>query len=163
MFVLRLTQTLMKDMKATPSDIEDTSPLLSWHVNIYPLNNRKHIIFINDLSRLCVIIDGVRSSQLTKLKEKFSSTLLTYLINEGIKRSQIDLYLRDGSEMTIAKTNSRSVLGTMKEITIHTTDTHLAFKDHIARMKWLNRLIYKPIEYQEPIHVFKEAIQNRYS
>ncbi|MFK7692110.1 DUF6933 domain-containing protein [Paenibacillus sp. HJGM_3] len=163
MFVLRLTQTLLKDMKATPSEIDEMSPLLSWHANIYALNNRKHIIFINDLSRLCVIIDGVRSSQLTKLKEKFSSTLLTYLINEGIKRSQIDLYLRDGSEITIAKTNSRSVLGTMKEITIHTTDTRLEFKDPIARMKWLNRLIYKPIEYQQPIKVFKEAIQNRYS
>lgn len=34
---------------------------------------------------------------------------------------------------------------------------------NLRRMKWLNRLIYKPIDYNEPIQVFREAIQNHYS
>ncbi|WP_425524899.1 DUF6933 domain-containing protein [Paenibacillus dendritiformis] len=46
-------------------------PLLSWHVNIYNLSKRKHIVFVNDLTRLSLIIDGLRTGQLERLKERF--------------------------------------------------------------------------------------------
>ncbi|WP_274362960.1 DUF6933 domain-containing protein [Paenibacillus thermotolerans] len=155
MIVLRLTQALLKDMKTTPVEADNVPSLFSWHVNIYHLNKRKHIVFVNDLTRLSVIIDGVRTGQLTQLKEKFINTLGEYLQSEGVKASDIDSYLQNGSEIAISKTNSRSVLGTMNEVTFFSEDD---FIDNIARMKWLNRLIHKPINYHEPIQVFKEAI-----
>ena len=150
-------------MKLEPIENTESLSIFSWHVNIYLLNKRKHILFMNDLSRLCVIVDGVRSSQLKVLKDKFLSTLSAYLSEEEINKSLINLYIKDGSEMIFSKTDNRSVLGTMKEITIYTTDTHLEFEDNVARMKWLNKLIYKPIHYDKPIMVFKEAIQKHYS
>ena len=156
MIILRLTQTLLKDMKVNPEDVNDELTLLSWHVNIYKLNNRKHIVFINDLSRLCVIIDGIRTGQLSMLKEKFLTTLKEYLLSEGVKKDKIDRYVQEGSEFLIARTNNRSVLGTMKEATFFTEDD---FKDNIERLKWLNKLIHKPINYQKPIQVFKEAVE----
>jgi hypothetical protein len=125
-------------------------------VNIYKLNNKKHILFVNDLSRLCLIIDGIRTSQLSLLKEKFLITLETYLQEEGIEKNMIDRYLKEGSELSISKTNNRSVIGTMTEISIFEKDN---FTDNMQRMKWLNRLIYKAIEYNEPIKVFKEALK----
>lgn len=156
MIILRLTQSLLKDMKTTPIEVDNDVPnLFSWHVNIYQLNKRKHIVFVNDLTRLTLIIDGVRTGQLTKLKEKFMETLEEYLLAEGIKGSDIKSYIQNSSDITISKTNSRSVLGTMKEVTFFSEDD---FIDNIARMKWLNRLIYKPIAYQRPINYFKEAI-----
>lgn len=162
MMVLRFTQSLLKDMKVTSiENHEDIPQFYSWHVNIFKLNNRKHIIFINDLSRLCVIIDGVRSTQINILKEKFLSTLSAYLLSENVSQSVINAYLAEGSETVISKTNNRSVLGTMKEITMYTTITHLEFNDNIERMKWLNNLIYKPINYNEPKKVFKEALENQ--
>ncbi|GBG07616.1 hypothetical protein PAT3040_02172 [Paenibacillus agaridevorans] len=156
MIVLRFTQSLLKDMKSAQIQVDDISPLFSWHVNIYKLNNKKHILFVNDLSRLCLIIDGIRSSQLSLLKEKFLITLETYLQEEEIEKNMIDRYLKEGSELSISKTNNRSVLSTMTEISIFETDN---FTDNMQRMKWLNRLIYKPIEYNEPIKVFKEALK----
>ncbi|MBE9918423.1 hypothetical protein G8C92_30985 [Paenibacillus donghaensis] len=163
MLVLRLTQSLLKDMKAAAIEDCESSLLFSWHANMYQLNNRKHIIFMNDLSRLSVIVDGVRSSQLEKMKEKFKTTLSEYLRNEGVSQSLIKQYFLEGSEVVISKTNSRSVLGTMKEVIWYTQDTHLEYADHIGRMKWLNKLIYKPIDYKEPRDVFKEALKTRYS
>lgn len=162
MFVLRFTQALLKDMKVTPIMNEEVSSLFNWHVNIYYINKRKHIIFVNDLSRLCVIIDGVRSSQLNLLKEKFCSSLYTYLISIGIKQSLIDSYIKDGTEMIISKTNSRSIIGTMTEMMLYTEDSHLEFNDNIERFAWLNRLIYKPIDYKHPKDVFAEAILTHY-
>ncbi|TMV50683.1 hypothetical protein FE783_08295 [Paenibacillus mesophilus] len=162
MLVLRFTQTLLKDMKVTPTE-EDILPLFSWHANICKLNNRKHIILINDFSRLTVIIDGIRSSQINTLKDKFLSILADYLSSEGVKQSVVESYIKTGSEMTITKTNSRSVIGTMKEIIFYNSVSHIEFQDNIERMKWLNRLIYKPIDYHEPRNIFIEAIQNQYS
>ncbi|WP_442950108.1 DUF6933 domain-containing protein [Paenibacillus sp. HW567] len=93
-------------MKITPQENEPDSPLLSWHANIIQLNRRKHVLFVNDLSRLCLIIDGVKSFFSTATQTKFES----------------------------------------KE----------------AQVKWLNRIIHKPINYEEPIHVFKQAIARQY-
>lgn len=147
-------------MKITPIVNEDISQLYSWHAHIYKLNNRKHIIFINDLSRLCVIIDGVRTSQMKILKEKFLSTLEEYLLSEHVSQSLVNAYISNSAEILISKTNNRSVLGTMKEMTMYTTSTHVEFRNHIERLKWVNSLIYKPIEYKKPRDVFKEAISN---
>lgn len=105
-------------MKAKPVDTEEVDLLFSWHVNILQLR-KKHIIFVNDYTRLCLIIDGIRSSQPDKLKEKFEEELRRYLQFEGIKKSKIDQYFLETGEISIAKTNSRSVLGTMTEMSLH--------------------------------------------
>ncbi|SDS73104.1 hypothetical protein SAMN05444162_2140 [Paenibacillaceae bacterium GAS479] len=162
MFVLRFTQTLLKDMKITPAEDAHGPSLFSWHANITKLNNRKHIIFVNDSSRLSVIIDGIRTAQLPKLIGIFSTTLLEYLKSEGIESKLIDTYMKDGQEkITICKTNDRSVLGTMKEITLFSTSIDRIDRNYES-MKWLNRVIRKPINYNEPINVFKDEIEKSY-
>ncbi|SDE44086.1 hypothetical protein SAMN02799630_03371 [Paenibacillus sp. UNCCL117] len=159
MIALKFTQSLLKDMKIAQVDDKDVSSFFSWHVNIYKLNNRKHILFVNDFTRLSILIDGVRSAQLKVLKDKFLLTLEAYLQSEGIESSLIDSYLNDASAMIISKTDNRSVLGTMKEVSLFSSDD---FPDNIQRLKWLNRLIYKPIDYKEPIALFKETIRKQY-
>jgi len=161
----KFTQALLKDMNVQ-ANAANTTDVISddfycWHVNLVKINNRKHIIFVNDLSRLCVLVDGVRSGQLNSLKEKFFSTLSTYLIREDVGPDLVNKYLQAGTEIMISKTDNRSVLGTMKEMTLYADGTHLDFSDNVERSKWLNRLIYKPIDYNEPNTVFKEALRVR--
>lgn len=119
------------------------------------MNKRKHIVFVNDLTRLAIIIDGVRTGQLERLKDKFMLTFREYLLREGVNDTLINKYLENCTEVVISKTNSRSVLGTMKEVTWFVEDN---FYDNIERLKWLNRIIHKPIDYKEPIHYFKESL-----
>jgi hypothetical protein len=71
----------------------------------------------------------------------------------------IDSYIRDGQELVISKTNNRSVLGTVKEISLCSIDTHLEFSNNFELISWLNRLIYKPIDYDKPIDVFKKSLK----
>ncbi|TVX96267.1 DUF6933 domain-containing protein [Cohnella terricola] len=156
MITLRLTKELLKDMKTTPIEKMSLPPLLSWHVNIYNLNKRKHIVFVNDLTRLAIIIDGIRTGQLERLKEKFLLTLREYLLREGVEENLINTYLEYGNEVVISKSNNRSVLGTMKEVTFFIEDD---FNDNTERLKWLNRLIHKPIDYKKPIKLFEESIK----
>ena len=156
MLALRFTQKLLKDMKAEPVELGEVNSLFSWHVNILQLR-RKHIIFVNDLSRLCIIIDGIRSSQLGKLQEKFMTELKEYLQLEGLKKSQIEQYFFEAGEISIGKTNDKSVLGTLKEMSLYCDGVEF---DHTFDLSaWLNKMIYKPIDYEEPIKVFKESLK----
>ncbi|WP_445670534.1 DUF6933 domain-containing protein [Paenibacillus sp. FSL W7-1287] len=157
MLTLRLTKDLLKDMKTLPIEVDNAPRLLSWHVNIYNLNKRKHIVFVNDMTRLSIIINGVRTGQLERLKEKFLDTLKDYLLREGVNKAHIIEYFEFCSEIVISKTNNRSVLGTMKEVTFFVEDD---FKSDFERLKWLNRFIHKPIDYQEPIKLFKEVLKD---
>lgn len=162
MVVLRFTQALLKEMKAAPIENELTASLFSWHANMVWVNRRKHILLINDLSRLSVIFNGVRSAQLNSLTDKFRTELRDYLVSEGIEPKLIESYMKDSQQINIARTNNRSVLGTMKEVTFfndHAQGEHASKEEH---MKWLNRIIHKPIDYEKPIDVFIKAIEKHY-
>jgi hypothetical protein len=160
MLALRFTQKLLTDMKIGSIELDEVNSLFSWHVNILQLR-KKHIIFVNDLSRLCLVIDGIRSAQLDKLKRKFMSELKEYLQLEGLKKSYIEQYFFEAGEVSIGKTNDRSVLGTLKEMSLYCDGAEF---DHTYDLSaWLNKMIYKPIDYEEPIKVFKEALRRKYS
>ncbi|WP_407053814.1 DUF6933 domain-containing protein [Paenibacillus dendritiformis] len=55
---------------------------------------------MNDLTRLSLIIDGIRTGQLERLKERFLLTLREYLLREGVKENLIKTYLEFGSEVS---------------------------------------------------------------
>ena len=159
MLALKFTQKLLKDMNVAPVQLDETESLFSWHVNILQLR-RKHIIFVNDYSRLCLIVNGVRSSQLNKLQEKFITELKEYLLIEGVQKNLINQYLFEAGEVKIGKTNNRSVLGTMNEMSFYCTTEEF---DHTFELSaWLNSMIYKPINYEEPIKVFKKTLETKY-
>jgi hypothetical protein len=50
----------------------------------------------------------------------------------------------------------------MNEISLYSVDTHLELSNNIELISWLNRLIYKPIDYEKPILVFNEALKKHY-
>ncbi|MFD1176666.1 DUF6933 domain-containing protein [Paenibacillus puldeungensis] len=159
MLALRFTQKLIKDMKVAPVELSEVDSLFSWHVNILQLR-RKHIIFVNDSSRLCLIIGGIRSSQVVKLQNIFKEELKKYLMLEGLKRKLIDQYFLEAGGISIGKTNDKSVLGTMKEMSLYCSDVEF---DHTYDLSaWLNKLIYKPIDYKEPIQMFKNELERKY-
>lgn len=160
MLALKFTQKHLKDMNVTPVELAVTDPLFSWHVNILQLK-RKHIIFVNDSSRLCLIVNGIRSSQLNKLQEKFITELKEYLLNEGVQRNLVNQYLFEAGEVSISKTSDRSVLGTMNEMSLYCRDVE--FEHTFDLSAWLNSMIYKPIDYEEPIKVFKKMLETKYS
>lgn len=162
MLTLRYTQKLLKDMKIAPVEVEEVPPFFSWHANIMQLN-RKYILFVNDATQLCLMLGGIRSGQADKLVEKFRAELTAYLLLEGIKKQHIHQYFLEAGEVTISRTNSKSVIGTMNEMLQYNLVTIGEFDDLHERCHWLNTAIYKPIDYKKPIDVFRESISTRYS
>jgi len=147
-------------MKVSPLQLSEADSLFSWHVNILQLK-RKYIIFVNDASRLCLIVSGIRSSQINKLQEVFIKELKEYLLVEGIRKNIINQYILEAGQIVIGKTNDKSVLGTMNEMMFCCRDVE--FEHTFDVSAWLNSMIYKPIDYKQPIELFKEMLEKKYS
>ncbi|MNW36521.1 hypothetical protein D3C74_135340 [compost metagenome] len=64
MYVIRATQKLLKEMDCKVQKTDISVLLNTWHANMFTLNRRKTIVFMNDLSRLSLTIVGVKKAQL---------------------------------------------------------------------------------------------------
>lgn len=83
------------------------------------------------------------------------------MLLEGVRRSLIDQYCLEAGDVRIGKTNNKSVLGTMNEMSLYCDNVTF---DHTYDLSaWLNKMIFKPIDYEKPINVFKKEKEQRYS
>lgn len=86
---------------------------------------------------------------------------LTQKLLTDMKVAPIDLGEVKKKHMAGGKTNDRSVLGTMKEMSLYYDGIEF---DHTFDLSaWLNKMIYKPIGYEEPVKVYKESLIRKYS
>jgi hypothetical protein len=97
--------------------------------------------------------------------EKFRFGLLKSLMSEGLAEKQIEYLLSEHAQVTITKTNSRSVSGSMNDLAIQIksmifvsgglTDVNLA---EVNRQ--LNRIPMSAIKYQVSIVELKRKLSN---
>lgn len=163
--VIRGTKKLLQDLKIerTITKIDSSDSFFSWHANVVVVNRRKHLIFMNDLSRLSLTIVGVRSTQYKNLKNIFLKELTDYLISENLDEARINQYINDCADIIFTTTNNRSVISTMNDVVLIMQNISFDFANYIELNKWNNDSFYKPINYSKPIEVFKQEIENRYS
>ncbi|MCQ6563292.1 DUF6933 domain-containing protein [Paenibacillus mendelii] len=164
MLFLKATKDTLKDLNVKPHPVESTDPFFSWHVNIFTLYGKKHYVFMNDLSRLSLTVKGIRSNS-TKVQEIFLTHLRHYFAVEKISNVLMNAYLDNCKEFVLTKTDSRSVRSTLNEIMLIMKSLerdHEDLKDQDTRHKWNNRFIYKPIDYNEPIDVFRKELDERF-
>ncbi|QDY83503.1 hypothetical protein FQU75_08810 [Paenibacillus polymyxa] len=162
MYVIRATQKLLKEMDCKVQKTDISVPLNTWHANMFTLNRRKTIVFMNDLSRLSLTIVGVKKAQLKNVEELFVNELRNYLMSEEIEEKVISRYIEENEGMIITTTNNRSVIGTLNEIIYTMKIIEREFVEGIERNQWNNRFIYKAIKYEYPIEVFKKAMEENY-
>lgn len=167
MIILRATKSLLKEMNSSidPLPANDLGDLNSWHANNFTMNRRKHLIFMNDHSRLSITVSGIKKNEYKDIKRLFRDSLLAYLMLEGIKESVICSYMAEMEDLLIANTNNRSVLGTITEaiklMEYSNSESSNSSNDDLNKEN--NRIIYKPIDYLKPIDVFNEALNKQFA
>ncbi|TBL80693.1 hypothetical protein EYB31_05555 [Paenibacillus thalictri] len=160
MVVIRLTKSLQKELKLQPQKVDISNPFFSWHANMFLLRRRKCIVLMNDLSRLSLTLHGIKSSQYKNLHEIFQSELREYLTSEGIEERMVTAYLDHCTNLVVSNTDNRSVIGTLNEImfTMNAVEKDDRYESNTERNQWNNQIIYKPIDYNKPIDVFKSEL-----
>ncbi len=66
------------------SNAGPASALGDWNAHLFHFARRKHLIFVNNITRYCVIAEDVLKPQLKDLDAFFTSTLAAQLSHDGI-------------------------------------------------------------------------------
>ena len=95
------------------------SILGSWHANLIFIDRRKCLLFANDKTLLNFLIPDVPRRQIRELDKLFLGFLQCILSDEGFDQSIKDKIQAEYQELGYAKTNNKSVLGSMNDLAFH--------------------------------------------
>ncbi len=167
MDVIHCTKKLQKEMGVKPKDLQEENDfatiLGSWHANLIHINRRKCVLFVNDKSLFNFIVPDVQRRQIQKLGTLFKENLECLLAEESISKTIIDRILTEYNEIGYAKTNNKSVLGSMNDLAFH-------YKYHIMEsggvhsyhipsiISKLNRMPMGALKYAYPVEILKKTI-----
>lgn len=114
MFTLRATSKLLKRMKATPdaSPPPPTGLLGDWYANVHLLRPAHLVLAVSERTLLPVVVPA---REMRDLPERIALAAGDVLRAIGVSEEQVIRELRHMCEWNVAKTNNRSVLGTMND------------------------------------------------
>jgi len=118
MAILRCTKKLLSELKLKPSDsMQQPNEFSSWHANLLRIDRRKCVLFTHDTTLYSFFVPGLKKSDFKNIREVFRQNLFKSLMAENLPQKHIEIFLDDIREIEISKTNNRSVLGSMNDLT----------------------------------------------
>jgi hypothetical protein len=107
--LIHCTKRACERLKITPLVAEkEYNPLYSWRLNVVEDGRKRLVVFMNDASRYCVVLDGIKAKDWAKLPQIFAGRLREVLLAEQINPDIIDRYLAEaGSAAYFKNADSR--------------------------------------------------------
>jgi len=97
-------------------DTETNDELFKWHANVFRMAKRNNLIIMNNRTRYCFILFGIKKEHLKKFNSLFIEALTENLRADGFPESKIGEYLSEANKIEFVKTYNRSVLGSMTDM-----------------------------------------------
>ncbi len=113
--ILHCTQKLadrLADVSSTP--LAETSPLGSWHANLYTIDRRLCVIFCHDATRSCLFLPGLRKVHFTNLGFLHRDFFLASLAAQGVRGVALNRVAMALGPARFDRGTDRSVLGSLR-------------------------------------------------
>jgi CRISPR/Cas system CSM-associated protein Csm2 small subunit len=122
MAIIRCTKKILTEIKIKPSENEGLSDGFgSWHCNLLRIDRRKCVLYTHDYTLYSFLVPGLTKQDFVNFDEVFRESLFKNLLNEKLPQDQIERFLDNNRIIEIAKTNNRSVLGSMNDLAFQLT------------------------------------------
>jgi hypothetical protein len=164
MAIIRCTNRLLNELRIKPTGIQDQFPsLYDWHANLLWLNHQKYVLFTNDLTLYSLLMYWSKTPRPVDFLERFKLCMFNSLMSEGIAIAQVEYVLSEHVQVTITKSNSRSVLGSMNDLVFQIKSMiymngGLANTDISEISQQVNRIPMGAIKYKVGIDELKRRI-----
>jgi len=114
---LQCTKNLLDELKLKPNEnISECLPLFSWHCNVIKVGRRKTVVLVNDLTRCCVVLYGLKAKDFTKFDVLVKEAIKETLAAEHIHQEIIEHYIDDSGEIYYEKTQGKTMVARMNGI-----------------------------------------------
>lgn len=116
--VVRCTGKLLKELRIEPVEFETSGAMSGrdWHANLLVIERKKCILVTHSLSLYSFFIFGVTRKDFDNFTSVFNEHLRAQLDSEGLNKPAFFDLNDDDVDVIITKTNSKSVLGSMNEL-----------------------------------------------
>jgi len=156
------TQKLAKELgvklSTTPTQSEG---LGNWYANLLRIDRRKCVLFTHEQTLYSLLVPNLKKTEFQQLDDIFVQALFKQLRVEMFTQGQIKSVLDEyDGKIKYAKTENKSVLGSMNDLALHIkteVQIHkdLANIDMFLLARKLNRIPFKSIGYEYPETLFR--------
>jgi hypothetical protein len=145
-------------------DNDSNNEFYKWHANVFRMAKKNNLIIMNNKTRYCFILFGIKKEHYKDFKELFINSLVENLRAEGIQESLINKYISKVDNIKFTKTYDRSVLGSMTDMVKMTEfiiDDFLPIQEmNIIELNKMNNDIPQVKLKKFPNQFMKEALNN---
>lgn len=121
MLILKCTQKAAREFGVKRGNLpqisseNNTTLLGDWFVNSFRFGHTKTLLFANTITLYSILVE-YKKKDVIDIGKFFRTNLKFNLLLEGFESEKIDKILAEYQEITLAKTDSRSVLGSMNDL-----------------------------------------------
>jgi len=95
---------------------EETSPLGSWHANLYVIDRRNCVLFCHDATRYTLFLPGLRKPEFAELGRWFKELFIASLAYMGMEDNQVRRAELALGPVQFDTRTDRSVLGSLNQM-----------------------------------------------
>jgi len=135
----------------------------NWYANIFILERRNLIIFMNEKTLLSFVLVGIRKDNIKNISKMFYGGLKKYLSLEGFHGITINQILSEYEDVEFTKTESRSLLGNLNEL-VKLYKYRISYDDGLKHcdmtdiIQSTNRMPMRNIEWKYAIDAFSDLL-----
>ena len=162
---IQCTKKLSDAMKIKTNDITpiQREPFYEWHANLFMFNRRKGVILMNNQTRYCIVLYGLKAEHFKKFESIVLDAIQETFLAEGFSENQVDTYMANCGEVIYTKTHDRSILGQINDFLIHISWQIAEYipSDHLNLVelnKWAGKLISVTLGPVYPIDLLKKEM-----
>jgi hypothetical protein len=167
--IIRCTSRLLAEIDDSPmvdSAAIASSPIRDWYGNIFAVERRKCILFINEPTLFVCLAIGVTKSDYRQIVPCFLNLLERTLRQEGFNEDEIAWVLGLHKNMAVDRTQDRSTIASLSNRVSNAKciiqwDGGLGNCDVAALTHLLNNTPMKPIRYSNGLEQMKRLVDQK--
>ncbi len=94
------------EIKGAPPTREEEA-LFTWHANLITINRRKTVVLVNEASRYCLVLYGLKKKDWESWGILVISAIRTVLLDEGISEEVVERYIEQAGLVETYKSKNR--------------------------------------------------------
>jgi hypothetical protein len=141
-------------------------PLYEWHANLFMFNRRKGVIMMNNQTRYCVVLYGLKAEHFKKFGDIALSAIQQTLLAEEFSEDVVEQYINHCGDVVFTKTHDRSVISQMNDMVYIMSmmiENYLSSTDicMVNLSKELGQVPVGSLKYAYPIDRLREELSGK--